>query len=615
MIINKIYFSILFCLLFNTTAFSSNSEQIVKRMDPPHWYNQMHSDTLQILFYGENINHASLKILNNKASLIRLNNNLSEDFLIAYFKINQTIQSPLLLEVSLDKKKHKIAYQFEDIRKNPLKIGSSDVMYLLMPDRFANGNPANDNPPGFLEQTNREKPKGRHGGDITGILNHFNYLTDLGITSLWINPLLENNQPEESYHGYAATDLYQIDRRFGGNEEYLLLSERCMQNGIKLVMDVVYNHIGNEHPFYKKMISPDWFHLFDSFTQSNYRGAAMADPYASEYDKTKMSQGWFDRHMPDLRQENHDLAIYLTQNTLWWIAYARLAGVRIDTYPYPDLGFMENLVAQVKRQFPDVFIFGETWEHGEPLQAFYARNIFKHGHQSSLDGVTDFQLYFAMQQAFSKPFDWTTGLSSLYYVMTKDYLYINPDYLVTFADNHDLDRFMGVLQNDTAKWKMAMGYLLTTRGIPCIYYGTELGMNDRGDHGLLRRDMPGGWPGDKTSVFDRTDEQSKTNVLFEYLKTLNKFRSSHQTIFEQGERIQFIPEKGVYVYGVRNGKEKLLVLMNQEKRKQVLNTSRFSEWVQSGEKGMEIISQEEVDFGKEFNLNPESIVILFFQER
>jgi len=610
----SVYF--LFCslILLSCQQGLADTKPLVNRIDPPHWYHQMVSDTLQLLFYGDGIRDAKVKIMNNKATVLSYQRAVSENFLIVYLRINPMVKADIELEIECHNRRQKWQYPMLDIKTNPLSISPSDVMYLLMPDRFANGDVSNDQPAGIKEAPNRSKPKGRHGGDLKGINAHFDYLKELNISALWINPLIENNQPIESYHGYAATDLYKIDSRFGTNQDYQTLSQRCIDSNIRLVMDVVYNHLGSGHPFYAHMIRKEWFHLFDSFTASNYRGAAVVDPYAAQYDKMKMSNGWFDRHMPDLNQQDPDLAQYLIQNTLWWIAYARLSGIRIDTYPYPDLDFMENIVGKIKAQFPDVFVFGETWEHGSPLQTYFAQNKASTQHQSQLDAVTDFQLYFAIQKAFNQPFDWTKGLSELYYVLTFDYLYQNPEKLVTFADNHDVDRILGVLENNPALFKMAMGFLLTTRGIPCIYYGTEIGMNDRGDHGLLRKDMPGGWAKDSSDVFNADNRSLLQKDYFNFVAQLNRFRTSHSILFNAGMRIHFIPEKGVYAYFLETEDEMMAVFLCQGQKEIEVSLRRFSEVLKSGSSGVDVLDGSNFIVGETIQLAPESIKVLYFKK-
>jgi neopullulanase len=602
------------CFFFNINPISAQkAPTIAERVDPPFWYQELGSDTLQLLFYGNEIQQAELLSKDVQIKVLNKVGGIASNYLIYNVLIPTDFVGTLPLSLVKGKQQQAINYEIKPLIKSKQAITASDVMYLVMPDRFANGDVKNDNIIGYKDTWNRSAPKARHGGDIKGMIDHFDYFKELGITSLWLNPLIENNQPVESYHGYAATDFYTIDARFGSNADYQKLANKCQQENIKLVMDVVYNHCGNEHPFYKELISPNWFHLFDTFTKSNYRGAAMVDIYASEKDKMLMSNGWFDKHMPDINQQDENFKRYLIQNTLWWIAYAQLSGVRIDTYPYPDLDFMNALVGAIKANFPKVFVFGETWEHGEPLQAYFAKNNIANTHNSQLDGVTDFQLYFAINKALNEDFGWTDGLSKLYYVLAKDYLYQQPNNLVTFADNHDLDRIFSVLGNDLNKQKMAIGFILTTRGIPCVYYGTELLMNDRGDHGLLRRDMPGGWQGDTVNIFITDGRNLQQKEMFEFIKTLNLYRTSNPALFNDGKRIQFIPEKGTYVYFIENADKVLGVFMNQNKVITSIETARFEE-LKLNKVGLNVLTKKEQPWQNQLEIPAEGILIIEFKK-
>lgn len=603
------YRKFLLTLLIFTFSLQYNyGQKLIQRIDPPFWFDKIEVDTLQLILYGNNIRSAKLLKVNAKAKMVEVNRTLDAHHLILNFKIDTAVKENLIFDLKLNRTSETIEYAIKPLIKSNLKINSSDVMYMVFPDRFSNGNTQNDSLPGLFEGVDRSIPKARHGGDIAGIANHIDYFKTMGVSSVWINPLIENNQPKYSYHGYAATDLYNIDARFGSNEDYKNLSEQFATNNIKLVMDVVYNHIGNEHPFYKNRICDDWFNMHDTFLQSNYRTAALIDPYATNSDKYKLSTGWFDTHMPDLNQRNPLVARYLIQNTLWWIAYAKLTGVRIDTYPYPDMNFMKNLVASVKLNFPNVFVFGETWEHGVAFQSAFAQNNFGNPIHSKLDGATDFQLYFAINKAFNEPFGWTEGLSRLYYTEAADHLYKNPNNLVTFADNHDLDRIFGILGNDLNKMKMAMGYLLTTRGIPCLYYGTELLMNDKGDHGLLRKDFPGGWQNDSINNFNVTN---KTQFeIFNFIKTLNTYRTANSAIFNDGKRLHFVPENGTYVYTIATTEKTLLVVLNQNTTNTTLNLARFAEVLKGKTQAMDVLTKNNITFSNSLNLAPQSILVL-----
>lgn len=597
-------------LLFISFMLEAKESRLVSRIDPPHWYNGL-NDTLQLLFYGEELSNAVLTITNGNASVIKVHKLLNHSYLIGNVLIDKKFTGTLTFKITCGNKHQTLNFEILPVTKSNLKIDKADVMYLLMPDRFANGDTLNDNPRGVLETTNRNKPKGRHGGDIKGIYDHINYLQELGITSLWINPLTENNQPVESYHGYAFTDLYNIDKRFGSNANYRQLSSDLQKQGIKLIMDVVYNHSGDQWLLYRNMIDSHWFHIYDTFTRTNYRGAAVVDPYASAYDKRLMSNGWFDRHMPDLNQQNTELARYLIQNTLWWIAYAQLSGIRIDTYPYPDLHFMTNLVHEIKKYFPDVFVFGETWEHGEPLQAYFARNNAATSFKSKLDGVTDFQLYFALNKAFTEPFGWTEGLAKLYYVLTKDYLYLDAGNNIIFADNHDLDRFLGVVNNDKELLKQCLGFLFTTRGIPCVYYGTEILMNDRGDHGLLRKDMPGGWPADSLSVFLAYKRSAEQSEMISFIRLLSDLRHDNADLFNHGKLTQFIPENGTYCYARSYKNSTMFVAINQQQSKVKINTQRFGELAIAGIV-FDYLNKKEIYIDNEIEIPAKGITIFTY---
>lgn len=608
------FFIVCYCLFVcSATMSAQNDLKIAQRVDPPFWYQNLGGDTLQLLFYGTEMQNVSLQSKNSRIRVLSRAKNIASSFSIFYVKIPSDFVGNIAFELAKGAKVQAITYEIKPLIKSTQIINSADVMYLMMPDRFANGNETNNNIVGFEDTVNRNLPKGRHGGNLKGISDKFEYLNELGISALWINPLIENNQPIESYHGYAATDFYTVDERFGSNAEYQELAKKCLQNNVKLVMDVVYNHCGSNHPFYKHMISPNWFHLYDSFYKTNYRGAAMVDIYASQKDKSTMSNGWFDKHMPDINQQDGDCSHYFIQNTLWWIAFAQLSGVRIDTYPYPDLNFMNELVKAIKVNFANVFVFGETWEHGEPLQAYFAKNKIANTCNSQLDGVTHFQLYFAINKAFKEDFGWTEGLSRLYYVFAKDYLYANPNHLVTFADNHDLDRIFGVLENDLNKLKMTLGFLLTSRGIPCIYYGTELLMNDRGDHGLLRRDMPGGWLGDTVDVFKAKGRTSQQQEIFEFIKTLNNYRTSNSALFVDGKRIQFIPEKGTYVYFIENTDKVLGVFLNQNKKATTIETARFEE-LKLDNVGLNVLTKTVQPWQNQIEIPAEGILIIEFKK-
>jgi glycosidase len=470
-------------------------------------------------------------------------------------------------------------------------VDASDLMYLIMPDRFANGDTSNDVVTGTMEAVaDRAVPKARHGGDLSGIRNNIPYLKELGVSAVWLNPFLENDQSVESYHGYAFTNHYHVDPRLGGLSDILELSASLRDSRIKLIMDVVYNHIGNQHFLYQDKPEDGWFNEFDTFYRTNYRATALMDPYASNVDRVKMTDGAFDHTMPDLNQRNVRVARYLKQYTIWWVRTLGLNGLRIDTYAYSDQKFMRSLVRTVYNDIlpmdSSFHIFAETWVHGHAVQSHFSKD---YGSLPKPLYLTDFQWYFAVKKALSTPFGWTEGLSALYYTLAKDGDYPDPKGHVTFLDNHDLDRFYGVIGQDDDKWKVGMGLLMTGRGIPCLLYGSEILMPEGGDHGILRKDMPGGWPGDTISVFSHLGRTTAEQRGIEYVQSLANLRATG--IFS-GKLTQFVPENGIYVYAWQKDGKTLLCVVNQQDAPALVRTERYAELLKGKNRLVEAINAE-----------------------
>ncbi|HEY8403560.1 MAG TPA: alpha-amylase family glycosyl hydrolase, partial [Flavobacteriales bacterium] len=491
-------------------------------------------------------------------------------------------------------------------------IDANDLMYLIFPDRFSNGDTSNDIIAGMNEtRCDRTDGYARHGGDIQGIINHLDYLTELGIKSLWINPLIENNQPKASYHGYAATDLYKIDPRFGTNELYKQLNEQCHARGIKVVADVVFNHWGNQHPLFKDAPDSNWFHWYPTYTKTNYRAEVLLDPYASEADKALMSKGWFDKHMPDLNQSNPELATYLIQNAIWWIEYADIDAYRIDTYAYPDQVFIKRLNESILAEYPDFFLYGETWVQGSPVQAYFTgENKLNTSYSSSLSSVTDFQLYYAITKGLTERFGWEEGLRRIQMTLAHDVLYKHPNNLVTFLDNHDLSRFYSMVNEDDALFKMGIAMLYTLRGIPCIYYGTEIGMKNFCDPDTkVREDFPGGWPDDAANKFTAQGRNEHEEMLFNYMKTLGQWRKAN-TWLGKSQLTQFVPEENTYVYFRHDGEHTLMCIYNANETAHNLNLSRFAECIQRKTSGLDIITGQRMLMEEYLTLAPKSVQLI-----
>lgn len=562
----------------------------VTRIDPPHWWAAMPVYELELMIYGPNIQQYSLSLDYPEVTVVGIRNPSNPNYLFVTLKMGSDVlpgKMQLVFRKPGAKKSEKpyiheyTLKEREAIPGRHSALDASDFIYLLMPDRFSNGDPANDIVPGMKQTSlNRSEMFDRHGGDLRGIINHLDYLQELGVTALWLNPVQENNMPDNSYHGYAFTDHYKIDPRLGSLADYKELEAACRQRGMKLVMDVVYNHTGIEHFFIQDQPESDWLNNVDpnAFVQTSYRAPTLLDPHASQADRLKMSDGWFTKAMPDLNQRNPSLARYLFQNNIWWIEETGIDAFRIDTYAYSDQQFMADIVQKVRGAYPGFSVFGETWVHGPGIQTYFQQNhVESHAIRSQMPGVTDFQLYYAINEALTHDFGWTDGVARLYYMLAQDYLIKDPMSNVVFLDNHDLSRFYSVVGEDLDKFKMGIGWLLTTRGIPQLYYGTEILMKNFADpDGKVRDDFPGGWAGDASNKFLASGRNESESAAFEYVQKVANWRKKHPDLF-RGDYRHFVPENGVYVFFRTSGKERLMVVMNQNNEAKSLEISRFKE--------------------------------------
>ena len=533
--------------LFVASLFSL-SAQPEPKVEPPFWWTGMHVDTLQLMAYGDGIARTAPKLVYPGLRIAAIEKTTNPNYLFIKLVINDTTLPGNFQIDFLGDEKIIFSCNYTLLGRKPGSrdrqgFGPDDVIYLMMPDRFANGDRKNDNMPGMLEQADRSNPDGRHGGDLKGVRDHLGYFVDMGYTALWLNPLLENNNPKYSYHGYAITDFYRLDPRIGSNNEYVDFVDACHAEGIKVIMDMVFNHCGHGHWWMDDLPADDWIHQWPEFTRSNFRAPVNSDPHASAYDKKRMEKGWFDTNMPDLNQNNELLADYLIQNSIWWVEYAGLDGIRMDTYPYSDQGFMKRWMQRMQKEYPHFNIVGEAWLQKEAITSFYAGSEDKRfGYDSGLPSVTDFPMYYAISRAFNEEESWTEGMARLYYVPAQDFLYDDPHHNVIFADNHDLDRFYTSMQADLRKYMMGMAYLLTTRGIPKIYYGTEILMEgeEHQGHGYIREDFPGGWKGDKVNAFTGSRLSTDQRFAQQYLSTLLNWRKQALRSIRAGCYISFL---------------------------------------------------------------------------
>jgi glycosidase len=491
-------------------------------------------------------------------------------------------------------------------------FNNSDVLYLITPDRFANGAPDNDDVSGMKEKANRSFIGGRHGGDIEGIRQHLDYIGGLGFTAIWLNPVLENNMPQYSYHGYSTTDFYKVDPRFGSNESYRQLAHEAKTKGIKLIMDMIVNHCGLEHWWMKDLPTSDWINTWATYTQTNHRKTLLQDPHASKIDKKIFTDGWFVPTMPDLNQRNELLANYLTQNAIWWIEYLGLNGIRMDTYPYPDMYYMSEWTHRVMEEYPHFNVVGEEWFEDPAIVAYWQRDkINPNGYTSDLPGVMDFPIQTAMVKALNQPEEWKAGWITLYEMLGRDFLYADPDNLVIFPDNHDMSRFFTQVNEDFDLFKLGLTFILTTRGIPQIYYGTEILKKNPGttDHGIIRSDFPGGWAGDAVNAFTGEGLTPQQKEATAFLKKLLHWRKNTPAI-QTGKLTHFEPKDGVYVYFRYNEQEKVMVILNKNKSAYSLQLNRFAEMLDGVKTGSDVLSDQTFDMSKAIDLPVKSPLVL-----
>jgi glycosidase len=609
--------TLLFITLFLTIGL--NAQEIkLERVDPPFWWTGMVKNDLQLLIYGNEISQATPEITYPGVELtevIRVENPnymflnlvITDEAQPGKFNIVFRIGDRLIPPYSYELRSRK---EGSAMRKG---FDKTDAIYLVMPDRFANGDPTNDNMPGMLEKAARNNPSGRHGGDIKGITNHLEYIKNLGFTAIWFNPLLENNNPEYSYHGYAITDFYKTDPRYGTNKDYKQLVTDCHNLGMKVIMDLIFNHCSVYSWMIRDLPEESWIHQFDEYTRSNFRASTITDPYASEYDLTKMLTGWFDKHMADLDQRNELLANYLIQNTIWWIEYSGIDGIRVDTQPYPYKEFMAQWSERVFEEYPNFNVVGEAWLQKESITAYFQKDaINKDGYNSNIPCITDFPLNYAMNSAFNEKDGWTEGLARLYYVLTQDFLYANPERNLIFVDNHDLNRYFSAVKEDINKWKAGITFLLTTRGIPMIYYGTEILMTgfEHDGHGQIRKDFPGGWPNDSKNTFTFEGRDSLQNVAFNYLQKLLTWRKN-KNVIHHGKLKHFVPQDNVYVYFRYDDKECVMVAINNSgKEMKAISSERYEECLGKYNYAKNVITGETINYLDAFTLAPKSVLVL-----
>lgn len=571
----------------------------VDRLEPASWWVGMHDDQLQLLVHGARVADLQPQLAYPGVAIRNVERTENPNYLFITLTISPQTR-PGSFPIDFLKRGRTVATRNYTLdarvpdSAQRVGFGPQDAIYLITPDRFANGDPTNDSVVGMRDRLDRSKPLGRHGGDLLGIRNHLDYLSGMGFTQLWLNPVQENDQPEYSYHGYAITDFYRVDRRLGTNADYRALAGAARQRGIGLIMDVVLNHCGSEHWWVKDPPSRDWFNNGGRFSPTTHVREALNDVHGSAADRRAFTDGWFVPAMPDLNQRNPLLARYLIQNSIWWIEYAGLSGLRIDTWSYSDRGFLAEWSRRVMQEYPRLNMVGEEWTTNPTTQAYWQRGSKPaDGYQSSLPSLFDFPLQEAVVMGLRERQDWGAGLRRIYRVVASDHVYPDPYNLVVFLDNHDMSRVFTAVGARADLDRMALALLLTIRGIPQIFYGTEIMMGNPGteDHGVIRSDFPGGWPGDSRNAFTGQGLTAAESSTQTQLRQLLQWRRAAPAI-RDGKLTHFVPLDDVYVYFRHNDAQKLMVILNNSDQSRTVATDRFAEIIGTARTGTDVLTSQ-----------------------
>ena len=593
----------------------AKNPSLVQRVEPSYWWIDMKKPEFQLMIYGNGISTAEISINYPGVTISRKEITDNPNYVFIYLNITEkTLPGKFNIAIFKDKKKQTIVYELKKRREGSAARKSfteADAIYLLMPDRFANGSPSNDSIPGYYQGVHREIAGARHGGDIDGIISKIPYLADLGITTLWTTPLFEDNDTQYSYHQYSCTDYYKIDPRLGNNEDYLRLSETCHQNGLKLIIDVVPNHCGWKHWWMNDLPAKNWLNTWPTYTSSNYRMTAWTDPHASESDLYKLTHGWFAPNMPDLNLQNPLLFDYLRQVYTFWIETANIDGMRVDTYPYNDIKTAAKFIQEIRNEYPNMNVVGECWVKTPAEIAYYqSGNNNKDGFDSRLTSVMDFCLKDVFSSAFNENESWDGGMARFYSLYAQDFVYSNQNMIMNFLDNHDIDRYSTAVKRDVLKYKMGLAMLITSRGYPQIYYGTEILLDGiPGDYQGHRFDFPGGWANDKRNAFTADGRTNAENEVFNYLKTLLNYRKNNP-VLQNGKMKQFIPENGIYVNFRYNNDKTLMIIANNNQETKELNLNRFKEMLSWKSEGVEITSSIKYSLQNPVSVPAKTVLIL-----
>lgn len=608
----KHFLTFILIIFFSISLFSQNK---IERLEPANWWIGMEHQDIQLLVYGKNIAELNPKIESTDLTLRQVIKVQNPNYLFLDITINTRAKAGTI-NIDFYQNKNKVTshpFQLLNRKRGADEIvgfDPSDAIYLITPDRFVNGDPSNDNVVGMRQKANRNDKGGRHGGDIQGMKNSLDYIKDLGFTSIWLNPVLENDMEVYSYHGYSTTDFYKVDPRFGTNESYQDFAETARAKGMKVIMDMIVNHCGSFHWWMNDLPSDDWINQWDNYTETNHRKTVLQDPYVSDFDKKQFTDGWFVPTMPDLNARNPLFAKYLIQNSIWWVEYLGLSGIRMDTYPYPDMDFMTDWTEAMMKEYPHLNIVGEEWYENPNIVAYWQKGKNNpNGYTSELKSVMDFPVQMSMSKALTEEENWKTGWIGVYEMLALDFLYPDPMNLVIFPDNHDMKRIFAQVNDDYNLFQQAMIFVATMRGIPQYYYGTEILMSGDDDHGIIRSDFPGGWKGDAINAFTGKGLTAQQKQAKDFVTKLLQWRKTATSI-HNGKLMHFIPKDGVYVYFRYNDEQKIMVIFNKNKTETSLDLDRYAEMLEGKTKGTDVLSGKDYSLGKKILIKGNEATIL-----
>ena len=578
-------FFTLLCLVLPAAA----QARRLDRVDPPHWWVGMNDGKVQLMVHGERIAELQPELTRPGVRIDAVMRGANPNYLFIDLHIAPDAQAGVA-HIALRGSSPALTLDFELHARAPGSaqrrgFSGADVVLNLMPDRFANGNPGNDNVPGFAEQAQRSSEGGRHGGDIQGLINALDHIAAMGYTAIWPTPLTQSKQPSFSYHGYGTTDAYRIDPRYGSHDDYLRLARLARDKGLCLIQDLVPNHIGSGHWWMQDLPAPDWLGAGQGAVLTNHARTTASDPYAAAADKLRFTAGWFHETLPDLNAIHPRVAAYLVQNAIWWIEEAGLCGLRVDTYAYSDRDFINGWTRRILDEYPRLNIVGEEWSDNPVVQAYWLRGRTQaDGFRSHLPSVMDYVLHGALRKALVEPDSPNGGLQRLYDAMVYDQLYAEPGNLMLFDGNHDTPRLASALDDDPALVRMALAYLLTIKRVPQLYYGTEIGMTSPKRHDAFdafRADFPGGWAGDRVNAFTGAGLSPEQAALQAWLRRLLNWRKTQPAV-HHGALTHYVPEAGTYVYFRHDAKDTVMVVFNKATEPRTLKTARFAEVLARG---------------------------------